>query len=839
MLVSSSAALNILLANNNKVLNDVLKEADTKTLENLVKQDPKAQTTASEVIKELFENIKNSSKSSSNIENILKNSTIFKELGNVSTNLATLSNLLEDVEDSSSLAKFKPLIENLKKDIKELDSTTLKEQIKNSGVFLENKLSNNQNIKLENILKDIESLIKNTNSPIAKQINEQITKILQDISNPKVNQEIKIPTGTGTLASANTEVKTTTATTTATPANTEAKTQTQNFSTPSPTTTLTTNNEIKNPTGTVVSTPATGTATLVPANTTTTSTPANTEVKTPTQNFSTPSPTTTSTPANTEVKTPTQNFSTPSPTTTLTTNNEIKNPTGTVVSTLATGTATLVPANTTTTGTATLVPANTETISNNPLVNNLKTLTQNIQNLSESLSPKEFENINKLTKEIKNIVNQATLVESKIENNLIKQLKQETPIQNQTNQIQNQNTQTQPKEAQIQNLQQNILNAKNQQTAINQIQTPQTQVLNHDTQNKIQTTQAFLNQIQNQIKEPITQNTTQTAQIPNQTISKNEAQILQNQAPQDLAQKLQITKETKEILTQIKNEVVSNPILNQSNKNTLPIIDTLLKMDNLFIKNETLQNMSDLKQLNQNLTQNNLSTFSNNFSSNLNPLLNNLKDSINNFTNPANINIQNHLSKLVNKVEHIISNIEPEKDIKMASKEDMKSVLLQLKDELITKTDAKSNEILKQVDKILTQIDFHQLNSLVSNSNFVYVPFIWEMLEDGSINIKKAEEDKFYCQINLTLKDFGKIDLMLGLYDKNKMDLTIYAQRDHFKTAIKDNIQDLRIALNSVGIIPMNIKLLDMNESQNDTPTSNYINNIFNQNITSGIDIKA
>ena len=36
----------------------------------------------------------------------------------------------------------------------------------------------------------------------------------------------------------------------------------------------------------------------------------------------------------------------------------------------------------------------------------------------------------------------------------------------------------------------------------------------------------------------------------------------------------------------------------------------------------------------------------------------------------------------------------------------MKTVLLQLKEELSAKTDAKSAEILKQVDKILTQIDF-------------------------------------------------------------------------------------------------------------------------------------
>jgi len=137
-------------------------------------------------------------------------------------------------------------------------------------------------------------------------------------------------------------------------------------------------------------------------------------------------------------------------------------------------------------------------------------------------------------------------------------------------------------------------------------------------------------------------------------------------------------------------------------------------------------------------------------------------------------------------------------------------------------------------------MDFYQLNSLVSNSNYVYVPFFWEMLEDGSINMKKTEEEKFFCQINLTLKDFGKVDLMLGLYDKNKLDLTIYAQREHFKIAIRENIQNLKIALNSVDLIPVNIKLLDMkDEKEKETPSQVYLNNSYNQTINSGIDIRA
>ena len=117
------------------------------------------------------------------------------------------------------------------------------------------------------------------------------------------------------------------------------------------------------------------------------------------------------------------------------------------------------------------------------------------------------------------------------------------------------------------------------------------------------------------------------------------------------------------------------------------------------------------------------------------------------------------------------------------------------------------------------------------------------MLEDGNISMKKADEDKFYCQINLTLKDFGKVDLMLALYDKNKLDLTVYAQREHFKTALRDNMQQLKVALNNVHLIPVNIKLLDLKDGkeEKDKPVQTYINNGYNQNsnLSSGIDIRA
>ncbi|MCT7563010.1 flagellar hook-length control protein FliK [Aliarcobacter butzleri] len=574
MLVSNGSLLNILLPNNNKVLNNVLKEADSKNLEQMVKSSTSS-TSASTILKELFTSLKDGTKSNTTIENMLKNSATFKELGNVSTNL---SSLVDELSTDENLQKFKPVLENFLKDVKNIDANTLKEQIKNSGIFLESKLSQTPNSKLENVLTQLQNLVKDINTPQAKQVNELIDKLLQNI---------KTQTNTNTQISQN----------------------------------------------------------QISAQQTTSN----------------------------------------------------------------------------------------QTTATNEFTNNLKTLTSSLQNLNNSLNPTQTQNLSNLANQLKSLINEGTLVESKIENS--------------------------------------------------------------------------------------TNLTDKTTNLANNTTLKDSINL-----------------QTKELLTQIKNDIIQNPNMVQ-NKNILPMIDNLLKMDNLFSKNDTIQNF-----LANSNSSGNLSTFTSNFASNLSPLLTTLKESLETL-NPNNTHLQNHLTKLVDKVEHIIQDLTTTPNGKLDTKvsEDMKTVLLQMQDELASKTDPKSLEVAKQVDRLLTQIDLHQLTSLVSNSNYVYLPFFWEMLEDGSIEMKQKDEEKFFCQINLTLKDFGKVDLMLGLYDKNKLDLTIYAQREHFKTAIRENMQQLKIALNSVELIPVNVKLLDMKEDNKESskPTQTYINNYNNQDLSSGIDIKA
>ena len=185
MIVSNNALLNILLPNDNKVLKEVLKEADSKSLEQMMKNNS---TSINDVLKELFDGLKNGTKSNTAIENILKNSTVFKEMGSVSN---TLSTLVENISQDENLQKFKPLIESFLKNIKEMDANTLKEQINKSGVFLESKMAQISNTKIENILSQIQNQIKDITTAQAKQVNELINKLIQNPSSPESANNLK------------------------------------------------------------------------------------------------------------------------------------------------------------------------------------------------------------------------------------------------------------------------------------------------------------------------------------------------------------------------------------------------------------------------------------------------------------------------------------------------------------------------------------------------------------------------------------------------------------------------------------------------------------------------
>ena len=154
-------------------------------------------------------------------------------------------------------------------------------------------------------------------------------------------------------------------------------------------------------------------------------------------------------------------------------------------------------------------------------------------------------------------------------------------------------------------------------------------------------------------------------------------------------------------------------------------------------------------------------------------------------------------------------------DVELLS--DMKGVLTKLSDSLATSSQNK--EALEITNRLLTQIEYHQLFSYVSSSTHVYVPFSWDGLSGGSMMMKQSSDDTFHCQIDLDLEAYGKLNMMLLLTGEKYIDISIAVQKKELGERIVEQLNQLKCAFNEVGLITGSVKMLeykDVNVIKND-----------------------
>ena len=144
-------------------------------------------------------------------------------------------------------------------------------------------------------------------------------------------------------------------------------------------------------------------------------------------------------------------------------------------------------------------------------------------------------------------------------------------------------------------------------------------------------------------------------------------------------------------------------------------------------------------------------------------------------------------------------------DVELLS--DMKGVLTKLSDNL--QSSGQNKEALEISNRLLTQIEYHQLVSYVSSSTHLYVPFSWDGLNGGSMMMKQSSDEKFHCQIDLDLEDYGKLNMMLVLSGQKYIDITIASQKKELSNKITQELTHLKRALNEVGLITGTVKMLE------------------------------
>ena len=265
------------------------------------------------------------------------------------------------------------------------------------------------------------------------------------------------------------------------------------------------------------------------------------------------------------------------------------------------------------------------------------------------------------------------------------------------------------------------------------------------------------------------------------------------------------------------------------------ILETLFKKNSNA--NET-QNRALLELLKNNPTLKSLSNITNNIENLLTLLKKDTKDTQlektlqNLLTNIKEIEPKELQSKLKSSGVFLENQIKNSANPKEIFSKDFKALLLQTHDKLSnTTTTPNSQEILKHIDKLTLTIDYHQLISHLSNASSIYIPYSWNALKEGNINIKKAKNKNYLCDIHLELKEHGEVDLRLILFEKNQLNIYITTQSEALKKEILENLQMLKKQFAKVSIITKEIRFM--------TKKKQCHENFYNDNLAIGFEVKV
>ena len=162
------------------------------------------------------------------------------------------------------------------------------------------------------------------------------------------------------------------------------------------------------------------------------------------------------------------------------------------------------------------------------------------------------------------------------------------------------------------------------------------------------------------------------------------------------------------------------------------------------------------------------------------------------------------LARLAKSAAKSIGAIKPN-NAEQALKElqsDMKSVLLNLKES--TQNQSSTQNIHTAAQRLLTQIEIHQLASFAQNSLQTYLPYHWDELNSSNLSFKRGNKDKFYARIELSFVKFGEIGIVLGLAENKFLDVSIQTGNEGFKEIILSETKSLKRALNELGLVVNN-----------------------------------
>lgn len=269
----------------------------------------------------------------------------------------------------------------------------------------------------------------------------------------------------------------------------------------------------------------------------------------------------------------------------------------------------------------------------------------------------------------------------------------------------------------------------------------------------------------------------------------------------------------------IKEFKLSNNIAASANRLSAMLESTQLNQINSATIAQTAQSTPNLESLISSLNQSQNSTNLSNFIQHINTDANNLNlqdklsmaarklSNIINFFDKNSQDAKSHLAELkglikaTNLAKADIANITPN-DKNLAAQtlqNDVKATLLALKE--ATANQPNQAALNQNINRLLTQIEMHQLISYAQNSLQTYLPYSWDALESSSVAFKQGKKKRFYAKIDLNFTHFGNVDIVIALSDNKYIDISIATGTAEFKNLILSASKELKSAITGLGLI--------------------------------------
>jgi hypothetical protein len=143
---------------------------------------------------------------------------------------------------------------------------------------------------------------------------------------------------------------------------------------------------------------------------------------------------------------------------------------------------------------------------------------------------------------------------------------------------------------------------------------------------------------------------------------------------------------------------------------------------------------------------------------------------------------------------------------------DMKAALLSLKQSLgnsdvvgrLFQNNVKADTLMSAVDNLLKNMELLQLQSRLSDTLQVFVPFLWQDLRDGELIFREsgregAEQEAYSCTVNLDLERAGRMSARV-LLQSGQIHADVSAESDRFFRLLQEGASLLREHFESAGI---------------------------------------